>query len=122
MYKIVLVEDNPMDSAEISSLFVANNFFIDIVTKIADLGSQISDTKVELLLLDINLPTTKSLRNLASAKKVCGDIPILVLTAFLSTETKANILASGASNVLDKANLDSVDIVELAISTILASR
>lgn len=116
MRKIVLVEDNPIDSAEIVAIFVANNFSIAVVSKVEDLRSQFSDTKVDLLLLDINLPTTKSLRNLALSKSVCGDTPIIVLTDFLSPETRTSILASGAINVLDKANLDSLDLVGLAIS------
>ena len=122
MQKVVLVEDNPMDSTIISAKFEGSDLSINVVTKLEDLRSQFSATEIDLLLLDLNLPTTSGIRSLSWAKEICPQVPIVVVTAFLSPDIRKTILATGAADVLDKADLDSVDLVQLARSTINPAR
>ena len=61
-----------------------------------------SETKIILILSDINMPGMSGLELLPKAKAVRPDVPIIMITAYGDPDTKRKALENGAEALLTK--------------------
>ena len=64
--------------------------------------SDASETKIILILSDINMPGMSGLELLPKAKAVRPDVPIIMITAYGDPDTKRKALENGAEALLSK--------------------
>ena len=64
--------------------------------------AEASETKIILILSDINMPGMSGLELLPKAKAVRPDVPIIMITAYGDPDTKRKALENGAQALLTK--------------------
>jgi CheY-like chemotaxis protein len=64
--------------------------------------TQASESKIILILSDINMPGMSGLELLPKAKSVRPDVPIIMITAYGDSDTKRKALENGAEALLTK--------------------
>ena len=64
--------------------------------------AEASETKIILILSDINMPGMSGLELLPKAKAVRPDVPIIMITAYGDPDTKCKALENGAEALLSK--------------------
>jgi len=64
--------------------------------------AEASETKIILILSDINMPGMSGLELLPKAKAVRPDVPIIMITAYGDPDTKRKALENGAEALLSK--------------------
>ena len=64
--------------------------------------TEASETKIILILSDINMPGMSGLELLPKAKAVRPDVPVIMITAYGDPDTKRKALENGAEALLTK--------------------
>jgi len=64
--------------------------------------AEASETKIILILSDINMPGMSGLELLPKAKAVRPDVPVIMITAYGDPDTKRKALENGAEALLSK--------------------
>ncbi|MCB1502115.1 MAG: GGDEF domain-containing response regulator [Bauldia sp.] len=111
--RILLVEDNPGDRrlADIAlkegALDAQMRIELLAVGTLAECIGQLSDAgkRFSAVLLDLGLPDAKGLDGLRAARAANPDVPIVVLTGLSDLATATDALNCGASDYLDKAEV-----------------
>lgn len=104
MQKILLLEDNTIDSELISKELSIQrpDWELCVVNTIAKAKSQISEKLFDIALFDINLPDGNGIDLLVELRENKIKIPIIVLTAGGTEELVLAALKAGANNYIPK--------------------
>ena len=99
--KVLVIEDNPRLSARIKQQL--RRWYIVETAASGDEGLRLatSDT-FDVVLLDLGLPDTPGLEVCRQLRKLSKDLPILVVTGVDTTESRVNLLDSGADDYVTK--------------------
>jgi putative nucleotidyltransferase with HDIG domain len=121
---LLIVDDNPAN-VRLLERILANAGFTDVtgLTNPGEVLPRIATHPPDLILLDLMMPEIDGFAVMAALPSVVPSdayLPVLVLTADTSTETRRRALAAGAHDFLTKP-FDPVE-VELRISNLLATR
>ena len=106
--KILLIEDNPGDARLIQELLKETGSQYDInITEKLELGlSLLAVNKVDVVLLDMNLPDSRGLETLIRVVSQFPHIPIVLMTSVDDTELAAQAVRLGAQDYLVKGQVD----------------
>lgn len=106
---ILLVEDNPVDSAFIrENLLRAKHasFSIAAVTRLDAGLARLARGGIDLVILDLNLPDSQGMDTFVKIHGQHPDVPILVLTSLEDNSLAARIVRQGAEDYLVKGQWD----------------
>jgi len=103
MKKILLVDDDKEVSQSLANLFDTDKFQFDFLED----GGTVSDfltsnEDIDLVMLDVNLPTLSGLDVLKQIKQINNDLPVIMISGFVSTENAIEAMREGAYEYLTK--------------------
>jgi DNA-binding response OmpR family regulator len=101
MFKVLLLEDDPVLSKEVKSFLVAKGLVCDTVFD-GDLFFRQYKNQYDIYLLDINVPKMNGLDICKEIRTSDKNIPILMLTAYGEIEDKIDAFNKGADDYLVK--------------------
>ncbi len=103
MKNILLVDDDREVSTSLANLFDADKFAFDFLEDGTDVGKYLQEHgNVDLVMLDVNLPTMSGLEVLRQIKKTSVDLPVIMISGFVSTENAIEAMREGAYEYLTK--------------------
>ena len=112
--RILLVEDNPGDARLLREALkdVANyRFDLEHVERLSHALERLRHEHFDVVLLDLSLPDSQGLENLAPVRDAAPAVPILVLTGLDDEEVAVRALRVGAQDYLVKGQTDGISVV-----------
>ncbi|MEP0829029.1 MAG: sigma-54-dependent Fis family transcriptional regulator [bacterium] len=103
MKNILIVDDDPEISRSLANLFDPERYrfaFLDDGQRMVEFIKERKD--IDAILLDVNLPTMSGLDILKKAKLSDIDVPIIMISGFISTENAIEAMREGAYEYLTK--------------------
>ncbi|MBD3333188.1 response regulator [candidate division GN15 bacterium] len=103
MKNILLVDDDKDLSKSVANLFDSDKFnfqFLDDGTEVSNYVD--SHDEIDLVMLDVNLPTLSGLEVLRQIKQTRDNVPVIVISGFVSTENAIEAMREGAYEYLTK--------------------
>ncbi len=105
--RILLLEDNPADAELIE--FELREFLSDFDLKWVkteeDFFKELHESPPDLILSDYDLPRCNGALALADARRLCPDVPFILVTGAVSEDRAIEILTSGAKDYVLKSRL-----------------
>ena len=106
--RILMLEDSPTDAAlvqfELEEAGVA--FTAKVVITEADFVRELQEHPLDLILSDYNLPDYNGALALAEAKRLCPDVPFILVTGAIGEDRAIEILTQGAKDYVMKDRLN----------------
>ncbi len=103
MKNILLVDDDREVSRSLANLFDTEKFKFNFLEDGTEVTSFLNDHgDVDLVLLDVNLPTLSGLEVLKQIKTIKGSLPVVMISGFVSTENAMEAMREGAYEYLTK--------------------
>lgn len=103
MKKILLVDDDKDLSQSLAGLFDDRMYSFDFLEDGTEVSSFVEAHKdLDLVMLDVNLPSMSGLEVLKQIKQVQTDLPVIVISGFVSTENAMEAMREGAYEYLTK--------------------
>jgi two-component system nitrogen regulation response regulator GlnG len=103
MKNILLVDDDRDVSVSLANLFDTDKFAFDFLEDGAQVTHYLQEHgNVDLVMLDVNLPTMSGLEVLRQIKKTSSDLPVIMISGYVSTENAIEAMREGAYEYLTK--------------------
>ena len=103
MKNILLVDDDKDLSQSLANLFDPEKFRFDFLEDGLEVGEYVREHEdVDLVMLDVNLPSLSGLDVLRQIKQIKNDLPVIVISGFVSTENAIEAMREGAFEYLTK--------------------
>ncbi|MFB2935214.1 diguanylate cyclase domain-containing protein [Aerosakkonemataceae cyanobacterium BLCC-F154] len=106
--KVLLIEDDLADAELIQDILGSIdriNFQVTNVNRLNQGINLLSETKFDVMLLDLGLPDSKGLETIRNTKAYAADLPIIVLTALNDQKVAIEAVRQGAQDYLIKGAL-----------------
>jgi DNA-binding response OmpR family regulator len=100
--RLLLVEDNDALSANIAKAFRSKGYALDAVGTVEDAGLALRTQPYDLLILDLGLPDGDGLDVVRQLRRTRSRVPVLILTARGSLQSRVVGLNLGADDYLVK--------------------
>lgn len=119
MYKIAIIEDDPMINQMYRMKFEAEGFKVEIADNGFNGLDLLNDYLPDLVLLDLQMPHMDGLQTLKEirASAALKTIPVLILTN-TGSEDLAEFVKLNIEGFITKAEMTPKEVVKLAISVI----
>jgi DNA-binding NarL/FixJ family response regulator len=111
-YQVLLIEDNPLDAAQISGLLADSKFKVQHELTLADGLWAYQKFGQDVILLGGTLPEVLNLETLAIIRDTCPAVPIVMLTGGGSWDVVAETIAVGTQGTLVKGQFDAAMLKE----------
>jgi DNA-binding NarL/FixJ family response regulator len=108
--KVLIYEDNENLRKSIQTLLLFNNDF-DVIAAMADAACVQEDIRVlkpDVVLMDIDMPTSNGVDAVKMIRKTNEDLPVIMFTIFEDDENIFNAICAGANGYLLKKNFDQI--------------
>ncbi|HWR81925.1 MAG TPA: sigma-54 dependent transcriptional regulator [Candidatus Deferrimicrobium sp.] len=103
MKNILLVDDDKDLSRSLANLFDADRFSFLFLEDGTDVSRVVSENReLDLVMLDVNLPTMSGLEVLREIRQINQQLPVIVISGFVSTEDAIAAMREGAFEYLTK--------------------
>ncbi len=103
MKNILLVDDDKDLSQSLANLFDSDKFNFSILDDGANVEQFVNEHEdLDLVMLDVNLPTMSGLEVLKQIKQSKNSLPVIVISGFVSTEDAIEAMREGAFEYLTK--------------------
>jgi DNA-binding NtrC family response regulator len=102
MKNILLVDDDPQVSETLVGLFDQDEFRFHQLEDGTRALEFIDNNSLDLVLLDVNLPSVSGLDILKEIKKADAQLPVIVISGFVSTENAIEAMKEGAYEYITK--------------------
>ncbi len=104
MKNILLVDDDTALSNSVINLFDPEKYVFHRLDDGQETSRYVSDNKedLDLVMLDVNLPSCSGLDVLRDIKKIDQKLPVIVISGFISTENAMEAMREGAYEYLTK--------------------
>lgn len=103
MKNILLVDDDKDVSQSLANLFDSSKYQFAFLEDGAGVSTYLNDHKnVDVVMLDVNLPTLSGLEVLKQIKQVAEEVPVIMISGFVSTENAIEAMREGAYEYLTK--------------------
>jgi hypothetical protein len=102
---VLLIEGDPLYRAALARLLAATNapYILDLAESLASGLDKLARGKVDLVLLDLELPGSRGLEAFSKVNASYGDVPIIVLSSQDDDEIATSAVEAGAQDYLVKA-------------------
>jgi two-component system nitrogen regulation response regulator GlnG len=100
--EILLVDDDPEVAQAVVNYLPPEKYHVVVVDDGAEVMSAVRRTRPNLILLDVNLPNITGLELLKQIKEEVGDIPIIIVSGYVSTGNAIDAMKDGAFEYLTK--------------------
>jgi two-component system nitrogen regulation response regulator GlnG len=103
MKNILLVDDDKEVSQSLANLFDSDKYrfeFLEDGSGVREFLQERND--VDLVMLDVNLPTLSGLEVLKQIRQIKDDLPVIMISGFVSTENAIEAMREGAYEYLTK--------------------
>jgi signal transduction histidine kinase/DNA-binding NarL/FixJ family response regulator len=111
--RILLVEDNPGDARLVKEFLAeigTSPVELTHVERLSEAREALARGRVDLLLLDLELPDSSGLATLTSLAPATAEVPVVVLTGMEDGDVAVEALRLGAQDYLVKQHLDPADL------------
>ena len=108
---VLLVEDNPGDTALIREMFLEIpkiSFIISQAENLKDALDSLHHNYFDIILLDLHLPDSHGTGTFTSVQQVAPHIPIIILTGLEDEEFGIELVGEGAQDYLVKGQVDNL--------------
>ncbi|MEW5797032.1 MAG: sigma-54 dependent transcriptional regulator [Candidatus Zixiibacteriota bacterium] len=103
MKNILLVDDDREVSRSVANLFDSDKYRFEFLEDGAGVAKYIQENQdVDLVMLDVNLPSMSGLEVLKQIRQVKSELPVIVISGFVSTENAIEAMKEGAYEYLTK--------------------
>jgi len=102
MKNILLVDDDPQVSETLVGLFDQDEFRFHQLEDGTRALEFIDNNSLDLVLLDVNLPSVSGLDILKEIKKADAQLPVIVISGYVSTENAIEAMKEGAYEYITK--------------------
>lgn len=102
MKNILLVDDDVQIGETLSQMFDPSEYKFHYITDGEQALDMINNTEADLVLLDVNMPSVSGLDVLKQIKSRNEDIPVIVISGFISTENAMTAMREGAYEYITK--------------------
>ncbi len=102
MKNILLVDDDTQVGETLSQMFDPSEYRFHCIKDGCETLDMIDSTGADLVLLDVNLPSVSGLDVLKEIKSSKTDIPVIVISGFVSTENAITAMREGAYEYITK--------------------
>jgi DNA-binding response OmpR family regulator len=105
MTRVLIVEDNPGDVDLIKELLfmqASNDFIVDDVGRLSQAFDKLKKNDYDIILLDLNLPDSKSFDGLKILKEQFPEIPVVVITGGGNVSDGLSAVQAGAQDYIQK--------------------
>ncbi|NOY88532.1 MAG: sigma-54-dependent Fis family transcriptional regulator [FCB group bacterium] len=103
MKNILLVDDDKDLSVSLANLFDTGKYKFDFLEDGLEVGEYVRDHEdVDLVMLDVNLPSLSGLDVLKQIKQIKSNLPVIIISGFVSTENAIEAMREGAFEYLTK--------------------
>lgn len=102
MYKILLVEDEPLLVDNLKTNLMQQDYFVDIALDGEEALYLLAEFEYDLIILDLGLPKRSGLSVLEQFRSEQNPTPVLILTARNSWQERVEGLKKGADDYLGK--------------------
>jgi len=103
MKNILLVDDDKDLSQSLANLFDSDKFAFRFLEDGAEVGHFVNQHgDIDCVMLDVNLPTMSGLEVLRQIKEIRDELPVIVISGFVSTENAIEAMREGAFEYLTK--------------------
>ena len=99
MKKVLLVDDDIELSQSLMGLFDPDKYSFHHLDDGQETTSYVStnEDELDLVMLDVNLPSCSGLDLLRSIKSISKDLPVIVISGFISTENAMEAMPHGST-------------------------
>lgn len=101
MFKIIIVEDDKQIKEELKILLQNSGYEVKLITDFEKVDQQILEQKVDLVLLDINLPNNTGYE-ICSKIRAKSNIPIIFVTSRNSSMDELQAIMLGGDDYIEK--------------------
>lgn len=103
MKSILLVDDDREVSQSLANLFDSDKYNFDFLEDGVEVKNYVSDHgNLNLVMLDVNLPTMSGLEVLKQIRQIKSDLPVIMISGFVSAENAIEAMREGAYEYLTK--------------------
>ncbi len=103
MKNILLVDDDKDLSQSLANLFDSDKFNFKFLEDGTEVSRYVNDNdEIDVVMLDVNLPSMSGLEVLRQIKEVRDELPVIVISGFVSTENAIEAMREGAYEYLTK--------------------
>ena len=99
---ILLVDDDPEVAQAVVNYLSPERYRVAVVGDGAEVMDAVRRHKPDLILLDVNLPSVTGLELLRQIKDEAGEIPIIIVSGYVSTGNAIDAMKDGAFEYLTK--------------------
>jgi len=116
---ILVVDDEEFIRLNLKRIFSEENYNVILDKTGKDAIGTIKSNKIDIALLDVNLPDINGLDVLKSLKKIQPDLLVIMITGFASVEAAVNAIKLGAYDYIKKPfKADAIKLItKLALET-----
>ncbi|MCP4685537.1 MAG: sigma-54-dependent Fis family transcriptional regulator [bacterium] len=101
--KILLVDDDREVSRSLANLFDSDKYSFEFLEDGDGVGAYLrANDSVDLVMLDVNLPTLSGLEVLKQIRERDSELPVIMISGFVSTENAIEAMREGAYEYLTK--------------------
>lgn len=102
MKNILLVDDDVQIGETLSQMLDPSEYKFHYITDGEQALAMINNTDADLVLLDVNMPSVSGLDVLKQIKSSKEDIPVIVISGYISTENAMTAMREGAYEYITK--------------------
>ena len=102
MKNILLVDDDPTVSETLVGLFDKDEYRFHQLEDGTRALEFIDNNSLDLVLLDVNLPSVSGLDVLKEIKKMDSHLPVIIISGYISTENAIEAMKEGAYEYITK--------------------
>ncbi|WP_411677134.1 response regulator transcription factor [Caproicibacter sp.] len=101
MYRITIVEDDPVIQEELSNLLQSNGYEVTVITDFSKVAEAVKNDIPHLILLDINLPVQDGFK-VCSKIRTFSNVPVIFVTSRNTDMDELNGIMLGGDGFITK--------------------
>ncbi len=106
---VLVVDDDPQIVTALGECLGNFDYGMKVATNGAEALLKVADPDLSLVMLDVNLPDSSGLDLLNQIKEKNANLPVIIMTGFVSTEAAIEAMKNGAYEFVTKPfNLDNI--------------
>ena len=113
LYRITIVEDDPVIQEELSNLLQSNGYEVTVITDFSRIAEAVKNDIPHLILLDINLPVQDGFK-VCSKIRTFSNVPVIFVTSRNTDMDELNSIMLGGDGFITKPYNTSILLARIA--------